>query len=72
MLLLKGAILGVLMPEDEVQLVVISALVGTEHDGVGRLVVELAEVGFGVGAAGQQLYVRAAAILTLLYKSIHF
>lgn len=32
---------GVLVPEDEVQLVIFSALIGTKHDGVCRLVHKL-------------------------------
>ena len=42
MLFLDGSVLRVLMPEDEVQFVFIAALVGTEHDRVRSLVVELA------------------------------
>lgn len=32
---------GVLVPEDEVQLVIFSALIGSKHDGVRRLVHKL-------------------------------
>ena len=40
-LLLQVFVQGVHVAEDEVQLVVLAALVRPEHDGVGRAVVEL-------------------------------
>lgn len=55
------------MPEDEVQFIIIPTLVWSEHDGVGGLVVELAEIRLGVSSPGQKLDVRAAAVLTLLW-----
>lgn len=55
MFLLNGAIAWILMPEDEVEFVVVPALVRPEHDGVRSLVVELAQVSLGVGAAGEKL-----------------
>lgn len=66
MLLFNGAVLGVAVAEDEVQLVVVAALVGPEHDGVGRLVVELSQVALRADALREQLDVRAAAVLTFL------
>lgn len=69
MLLLYSSVPRVGVSEDEVQFVVVAALVGTKHYGVGGLVVELAEVAFGIGAAGEELDVRAAAVLALLGRA---
>ena len=60
-LLLDGAVLRVDVAEDEVQLGVGPALVGAEHDGVGRLVGELPQV--EVLVVAQQLDVTATAVL---------
>lgn len=49
-LLFDGAIPRVLVAEDEMQFVVVSALVGPKHDGVRGLIVELAKVCHGVRA----------------------
>lgn len=70
MLLFDSAVLRVGMSKDEVQFVVVTTLVGTEHNGIGSLVVELSKVGLGVHAAGKQLNVRTTAILTFLCKLI--
>lgn len=66
MFLLKGTILRVPMSEDEVEFVVVAALVGPEHDGVRGLVVELAEIGLSIGTSGEELNVRATAVLAFL------
>ena len=63
-LLLDRLGLGVDVTEDEVQLRVGPALVRPEHDGVGRLVVEVSQV--HVGLVAQQLDVAAAAVLASL------
>ena len=71
MFLFDSAVLGVLVSKYEMQLVVVPALVGPEHDGVGRLVVELAQVRLRVHAAGQQFEVSTAAVLAFLFSKIH-
>jgi hypothetical protein len=54
----------VLLPEDKVKLGIRAALVGSEHDGIGGLVVEVSQV--HVGLVAQQFDVAASTILTLL------
>ena len=68
-LLLDRAILGVDVAEDEVQLGVGPALVGAEHDGVGRLVGELPQV--EVLVVAQQLDVTATAILEREFHKVN-
>ena len=60
-LFLDGSVLGIYVPEDEVELGVGAALVRPEHDRVGSLVRELPQV--EVLVVAQQLDVAAAAVL---------
>lgn len=66
MLLGDGSILWVLVIEDEVQLVVIAALVGSEHDRVLGLVIQLLKI----ARVGEQLEVGTTAFLSI--AKLHF
>ena len=64
MLLLDGAVEGVLVAEDDVHLVGAAALIGAEHDGVGRVAVE--RLGGEVVRGGEELEIGAAAVEPIL------
>lgn len=63
-LLLDRLVLRVDVAEDEVELGVGATLVRAEHDGVGRLVVEVSQV--HVGLVAKELDVAATAVLASL------